>query len=112
MGHIFSKEAELKIEKYVKEKSNVSINIQRGYDYGAFIPHTLNSKLVKTKQGEYFGGRTETTLEAFGTRTKIREIKISVRLYNFTSLTGKRDELYTFHFTLDGDCIKENYFNS
>jgi len=111
MGHIFTDETARKVESCVREKSNVEIKIERGFDYKQYVPYELFSKLQRTKEGEYFSGWTEVVLEATGTRTTIKEIGLKVNLH-YPLSENKHSELYTFHFSLEGSCIKDNHYKN
>ena len=108
MGHIFTEETARKIEKCVKEKSNVIVKIERGFDYKQYFPYELPSDL-ETKDGDFFCGWTEVTLDTIGKRDNISEIEIKVNLH-YPLSEKKHNELYTFHFSLDGNCKKYNYY--
>jgi len=42
------------MERYIKEKTNVEVEIGENYVYETYVPSKLYSKLGYTKKGEFF----------------------------------------------------------
>ena len=54
------------MERYIKEKTNVDVEIGENYVYETYVPSKLYSKLGYNKQGEFFSGWTDAVMVVAG----------------------------------------------
>ena len=107
MGYYFTPENTKKMENYIKEKTNVDVEINADAGYETYIPSNLNTKLGYTKKGEFFSGWTDAVMVVAGKGKKIRDIEVRVNI-RYAS-TDHKMEGFIFHFGTEGDCMKEFY---